>query len=163
MSDCGLVFNVIDALGSIATAVAEFIALQPNLKRLKISGDFALNNAGKFVIHIYNPRNRDIEVKSICYFKGNPNKENSFFFGMKKFDKDETTVNTNTNNLLVAHNSSVDIPIECKCIACEYDTIGESLGKPHDKIYILIRDSLGHRYCIDTKVNAEFFKKMSLR
>ena len=161
MSNLSLIFNSIDALGSIATAVAVIIALQPFFKRLKVSGDFSLNNTGKFVIHIYNPRNRDIDIIGIHYYKGNPNRTNSFCFGGNEFDEKAATANVNTHNLLVSHNSSVDIPIDCKCIACKYDTIGEAFGKPHDKIYILIRDSLGHRYCIDTKANAEFFKKIS--
>ena len=39
-----------------------------------------------------------------------------------------------------------------------YKTIGEAIGKPFDKIYILVKDKRGKSYCVNTGANVDFFK-----
>ena len=149
------------ALGSIAAVVGVIITLASYRKKLKVTGEFPIRNSNVFVIRIANSRNCDNEVKSIDFIKGNPRKSESHIFHSVSFSGYTEHLNPTTNNIIVPHSSYVDIPVPCKCVACNYKKIGEAFGKPFDTIFVQVRDVNGNTYSINTNANVNFFRKLS--
>ena len=155
-----ILFQLIGATGAIATIIGLFIKLEPYRLKLKVTGEFPIRNSNVFVIHIKNTRNSDNEIKSIVFIKGDPNKFNHHIFYSVSFDDYGEYLSPVTNNILVHHSSYVDIPVSCKCVVCNYEKIGEALGKPFDTIFIQIQDTNGHTYRVNTHANVEFFRRL---
>lgn len=155
------VCGIVGTLGSIATVVTVIITLASYRTKLKVSGQFPIRNSNEFVIRIANTRKCDSEIKSIVFFKGNPNKSDSYVFHCVSFSDYNEHLNPTTNNIIVPHASYVDIPVPCKCVACNYKKIGEALGKPFDTIFVQVKDVNGNTYSINTNANVEFFRKLS--
>lgn len=158
-----LVFEIIGAVGSISTAISVIILLFKFRKKLKITCTFPLKNSGIFLITIYNNTMYDNEIKSICFSKGNQKniwKQSNMFFYVN-FNDYSLEINQHTKNLIVHKESYIEIPISHKCIACNYETVGEMFGKPFEKIYVCVTDKNGHKYYLKTGVNIEYFRKIS--
>ena len=158
-----LFFEIIGALGSIGTMISAFFLLKKLSSKLKISVEFPIKTPGEILITINNNTSFDNEIKYISFHKGNPNncwKESSLAYFV---DLSETgfSTNPNTGNIIIEKNSSLEIPIPCKCVACNYDTLGEMFGKPFDTIFVLVKDRKGHKYCRNTHCNIEYFRKVS--
>ena len=163
MEEFKLVLSVLDAIGSISAAIGIIIALLKFRRRLKIKGEFPIKNSGTFLITVYNNTIYDNEIKSICFCKGNPKSiwgDSSIFYSIEFGDFD-LEVNPNTRNAIISKGSCIEIPVQCKCVACNYEIIGESTGKLFDKIYVLVRDKKGHTYCLNTHENIDFFRRIS--
>lgn len=155
-----LFFSIIDAIGSIATAVAVVVALAPFRTKMKVDGGFPLKQTDVFVISVANTRNRDNEIKAITFFKGSPKKSDSHPFYNVDLSKYEAQVNPKTNNILIPREGCVDIEISCKCIVCNYEKLGEAVGRHLDTIFVVLRDIKGNKYYINTHANADFYRKL---
>ena len=130
MEDFKLFLSIVDALGSVATAIGLFITLFKFKKKLKISHEFPVKKSDILLISINNNTIYDSEIKSISFSKGNPKhilKESNIFYTVS-FNEFDLTLNPNTNNIVVPKGTIVEVPIPCKCIACNYESIGEAFG-----------------------------------
>ena len=156
-----IIFSIINAIGSLATAITLIIALTKFSRKLKVKGEFPIKNNGIYLLSIYNNTLYDNEIKGIFLCKGNPlnlSNNNSTIYYALNFEDYDLTINPNTKNAIIHKDSCIEIPIPCKCIACNYKTIGEAIGKPFDKIYIFVKDKRGKSYCVNTGENADFFR-----
>lgn len=163
MEEFKLVLSTLDAVGSISAAIGIIIALLKFRRRLKIKGEFPIKNTGIFLITVYNNTIYDNEIKSVCFCKGDPKSllgDTSIFYSIEFSDFD-LELNPNTKNAIISKESCIEVPVSCKCIACNYETIGESMGKPFDKIYVLVRDNRGNSYSLNTHENIEYFRRIS--
>ena len=163
MEDFKLFLSIVDALGSVATAIGLFITLFKFKKKLKISHEFPVKKSDILLISINNNTIYDSEIKSISFSKGNPKhilKESNIFYTVS-FNEFDLTLNPNTNNIVVPKGTIVEVPIPCKCIACNYESIGEAFGKPYDNIFVFVRDNKGHTYSKNTQVNIDYFRKVT--
>ena len=163
MEDFKLFLSIVDAFGSVATAIGLFITLFKFKKKLKISHEFPVKNSDILLISINNNTIYDSEIKSISFSKGNPKhilKESNIFYTVS-FNEFDLTLNPNTNNIVVPKGTIVEVPIPCKCIACNYESIGEAFGKPYDSIFVVVRDNKGHTYSKNTQVNIDYFRKVT--
>ena len=161
METCTIVFSIINAIGSLATAITLIIALTKFSRKLKVKGEFPIKNSGTYLLSIYNNTLYDNEIKGVFLCKGNPLNlltDNYSIYHTINFEEYGLTINPNTKNAIIHKDSCIEIPIPCKCIACNYKTIGEAIGKPFDKIYILVKDKRGKSYCVNTGANVDFFK-----
>ena len=158
-----LIFEIIGAVGSISTAISVILLLFKFRKKLKITCSFPLKNSEIFLITIYNNTLYDNEIKSVCFSKGNQKsifKESNIFF-VVNLNEYNLEINQHTKNIIVHIESYVEIPISHKCIACNYETVGEMFGKPFEKIYVCVTDKNGHKYYLKTGVNIEYFRIVS--
>lgn len=155
-----LALKIIDAIGSVSAAIGIVIALNKFSKKLKVVGEFPVRNRGTYLLSIYNDTVYDNEIKSITFFKGNPQSsrtESSAFWSLY-FNDFDLPKSANTKNIFVEKGGCVEIPIPCKLIVKNYDIIGEAMGKPFDKIYISICDKNGRYYYISTNENIDYFR-----
>ena len=155
-----IVLSVVDAIGSIAAAITLIIGLTKFRRKLKVTGEIQLKKSDTYLLSIYNNTLYDSEITGIYLFKGNPLnlfKESPPFYQIN-LEEYGLTINPNTKNAVISKGSIIEIPIPCKCIACNYKRIGEAIGKPFDKIHILVKDRRGNSYCKNTKQNIDCFR-----
>lgn len=152
-----LLLRIIDAVGSVATAIALIITLQQFRTKLKIRGEFSLNKTNTYVLSIKNGTRFDCEIDSICFYQGNPSKEKSTCFYHLDFKEYIEFINPNTNNIRVFSNKSIALPIDCKCVGCNYAKHSSVFKNPYSPVYIRITDTKGHSYKVYTEINAVFF------
>lgn len=160
MEKLGIALSVINAIGSIATAITLIIGLRKLGTRLKVTGEHFIKKSDTFFLSIYNNTLYDNEIEKVCLFKGNPLclfKE-SFPIYILNLEGFGLEINPNTKNAIINKGSKVEIPIPCKCVSCNYKRMGEAFGKVYEKIYILVKDRRGKYYCINTKMNADAFR-----
>ena len=155
-----IVLSFISAVGSIATVITLVITLRKIFGKLKIKGKLSIKHSGHYYIDIYNNRSFDSEVESILFVKGNPRFLNSCIFGSLNNDCYKEMINSK-NNFVIPKNDYISIDIPTKNIISNYESIGESLGKPYDTIYISVNDNRGNSYYIKTGYNIDFFKRIS--
>ncbi len=155
-----IVFQLIDAIGSIATAIAVIITLAPYRTRLKISGEIPIRKSKNYVLNIVNPRNRDNEIKAIMFCKGNPRSSQCHIFYCVEFSHFQDNLNPHTNNVMIPSMKNIELSIPCGCIVCNYDIVGEPFGKPFDTIYIRIKDIRGNIYTVNTHCNIDLFRNV---
>lgn len=156
------ILSIIEAIGSIATAISLIILLTKYRKRLKVSGELPIKNSRHYLLKIYNSTMYDSEICSISLFKGNPKStiRDSVFISSIPFENEDLIYNPNTKNLLIPKDSCVEYPIPHETIVDAYQTIGESFGKPFDKIYIFLHDNKGFAYSVNTKINIDGYKRL---
>ncbi|MBR2883173.1 MAG: hypothetical protein IKB93_00120 [Clostridia bacterium] len=162
MENFELILIILDAVGSISAAIGIIVSLVKFSKRLRIIGEFPIRKTDTFLITVYNNTLYDNEIKSICFCKGNAKNlfnESSIFYCVD-FNDFNLTLNPNTECAIVPKGSFIEIPVLCKCIACNYNIIGESIGKPYDKIHVLIYDKNGHSYSLNTHRNVDYFRRV---
>lgn len=163
MQTLTIIFSIVNAIGSIATAITLIIALTKFSRKLNVKGEFPIKNSGIYLLSIYNNTLYDNEIKEIFLYKGNPSNlfiSNSTICYALNFEDYDLTINPNTKNVIIHSDSYIEIPIPCKCIACNCKTISEAIGKPFDKIYIYVKDKRGKSYCVNTGKNADFFRML---
>ena len=160
MSSFLLALEIIQAVGAIATAVSVILLLLKFKKRLKVSGEIPIRNAGEYLIRIENNTLYDNEIVSITFWKGNPVNlmTSPVLFFSPELSSIEQQINENTHNVIIPKDSHIEIPIPCYDIAINYEHIGEAIGKLYDTIFVLIKDHRGNKYCINTHSNTDMFR-----
>lgn len=155
------ILRIIDAVGSVATAITLIIAIVKFKPRLRIIGECLLRDNNHYLITAYNNKNTDIEIETISFYKGNPRKIGSFPVYFVDYDENGAEVNPASKRIIVKKDSHVDVLVSFQKIVDGYDNTGEAIGKPFDILYVVVRDNKGNRYVINTKHNVEYFRKLS--
>jgi len=149
-----MIWNIIGALGSVATAIMLIISMLPFRSRLKIEGSIESINKTQYVLRIYNTRNTDNGIICIDFFKGSPNRESHLLNALQ--------ITEEGHYMRIPKDSAKEIYLDPSEFVDDYwRRMGNAFGKPTDKVYILIRDIKGHRYVINTGVNMDFFKAIA--
>lgn len=159
MEELKIILSVIDAVGSLATAIGVIIALMKFRKKLKIKGEVPLKKADAYLLTIYNNTVYDSEIECVSLFKGNPRK-NGIPLNTVSFDNMKEYINPNNKNIVVGKDSRIYFPISFQCIVSNYDVVEETVGKVFDDIYILIEDNKGNFYIHNTERNIDYFRKL---
>lgn len=152
--------EVIQAVGAIATAITAILLLLKFRTKLVVKGEFRPHNIDKYLVIVSNRTQYDNEIISMSFWKGNPKGTMStpvliMSVALSSFGLE---MNPNTNGIIVHKGDRVELPL-CSCdIAAHYDTIGESIGKLYDKIYVQVRDRKGHTYVVNTHYNVDTFR-----
>ena len=157
------VLSIIDAVGSISAAIGIFVTALKFRKRLKIKCEFPIRKTDTFLITAYNNTIYDNEIQSVCFCKGNAKnllKESTIFYCVN-FNNMNLTLNPNNECVIVPKGTFLEISVPCKSIADHYNIIGEAIGKPFDKIHVIIYDKNGHSYCLNTHRNIDYFRIVS--
>ena len=109
-----IIFSIINAIGSIATAITLIIALSKFTRKLKVKGEFPIKNSGIYLLSIYNNTLYDNEIKAIFLCKGNPANlftDNYSIYYTINFEEYDLTINPNTKNAIIHKDSCIEIPI----------------------------------------------------